>query len=37
MAARRTRGNQKGKIILFAVEIIIIIFMVVVLYVVMNS
>ncbi len=37
MAARRTRGNQKGKIILFAVEIVIIIFMVVVLYLVMNS
>ena len=37
MAARRTRGNQKGKMILFAVEIIIIIFMVVVLYMVMNS
>ena len=37
MAARRTRANQKGKIILFVVEIIIIIFMVVVLYLVMNS
>ena len=34
---RRARGNQKGKMILFIVEILIIIIMVVVLIVVMNS
>lgn len=36
-AKGKSRGNQKGKMILFIVEIIIIIVMVVVLYLVMNS